>query len=69
MKNSLEKFKKFEIEKDKLKDINGAKTWICWKSYIKGDARVSKYSQVKAFASRGYTCREEVIRAKYMYAH
>lgn len=29
MKSTLVKFKKFEIEKSKLKDIKG-ESWVCW---------------------------------------
>lgn len=64
MKSKLEKFKEFEIEKSKLKNINGEKTWSCWTHDIQGSAIVSKPSQVKAFRARGYFCDE--LRYKVM---
>ncbi|WP_438423399.1 hypothetical protein [Aquimarina macrocephali] len=64
MKSILEKFKKFEIEKSKLKNINGERVWICTMTDINGGAYVSKHSQVKVFIARGYHC--EQPRLKYM---
>ena len=64
MKSKLEKFKEFEIENSQLKNINGAQVWNCWTHDIKGSARVTKPSQVRAFQARGYFCDE--VRYKLM---
>ena len=63
MRSKLEKFKKYEIEKSKLKNING-ESWVCSMTDIKGSALVTKHSQVKAFLARGYRCTQP--RLKHM---
>ncbi|EZH75399.1 hypothetical protein ATO12_01070 [Aquimarina atlantica] len=61
MKSTLGKFKKFEIEKSKLKDIKG-ESWVCSMTDIKGSAFVTKHSQVKAFLARGYHCEQPRVK-------